>query len=43
MKARRSTAPAKVSLAHECLREITQQQKMLKMKIGLDELLKTKG
>jgi hypothetical protein len=43
MKARRSTAPRKISQTHERGLEITPHQKMLKMKVGPQSLLKTKG
>ena len=43
MKARRSTAPVKISPTHQRALEITQHKKMLKMKVALDESLKTKG
>jgi len=43
MKAKRSTAPRKISQTHERDLKITQHQKMLKMKIAPQSLLKTKG
>jgi hypothetical protein len=43
MKAKRSTAPTKVSPSPERALEITQHQKMLEMKGSTSELLKTKG
>jgi hypothetical protein len=43
MKARRSTAPAKISPTHERGLGITQHKKMLKMKDEPQSLLKTKG
>jgi hypothetical protein len=41
MKARRSTAPVKVSPTHPRGLEITQHKKMLKMKVAPQSLLKT--
>jgi hypothetical protein len=43
MKPRRSTAPVNIFPTHQRSLEITQHKKMLKMKIGPQSLLKTKG
>jgi hypothetical protein len=41
MKARRSSAPVKISPTPQRALEITQHKKMLKMKIAPDSMLKT--